>query len=90
MLASRLIEEKGIYEAPYQLVREYLLSNEDTATELKQGVWFCKDLFNALQEIRGLEHDEKATSEYEKIAKVKDQEILAQKNIVKENDEISS
>lgn len=57
-------EEKGIYEAPYELVRQYLKSAEDTATELKQGVWFCKDLFNALQEIRGLEHDDKATSEY--------------------------
>ena len=32
----------------------------------------------------------KVTKEFEKIAKIKDQEIIAQKNIIRENDEISS
>ena len=56
--------DKGLVGQPYELVREYLSANKNTKSSLQAGVWFCKDLFNALQGNRGAEYDEMATSEY--------------------------
>ena len=61
---NKVKADKGLVGQPYELVREYLSTNEKTKSPLQTGVWFCKDLFNALQQNRGAEYDEMATSEY--------------------------